>query len=68
MLMVTRSQIPCSVLDILVLVVGMLAKEIQVVHLFVTLMAKLSLLEWSVGELDALSLNFLEYMPELLQL
>ena len=42
---VNQSQILCSVLDILVLVARMLAKEIQVVHWFVTLMAKLSLLE-----------------------
>jgi hypothetical protein len=42
--MVEVSLIPCSVLDIPMLVVKMLAKEIQVVHLFVTTMVMLSLL------------------------
>jgi hypothetical protein len=53
-----------SALDILELEVKMLAKEIQVVLLFVTIMAMPSLLVSSVGEMDALLLTFLEYTLE----
>ena len=62
--MVEASPILCSVLDILVLEVKMLVKEIQVVHLFVMTMVMLSLLVSSVGEMDALLQTFLEYMLE----
>merc|ERR1712072_1023148 len=62
--MVEASPILCSVLDILELEVKMLAKEIQVVPLFVMIMAMPSLLASSVGEMDALLQTFLEYMLE----
>merc|ERR1711894_360213 len=42
----------------------MLAKEIQVVHLFVTTMVMLLLLVLSVGAMDVLLPTILEYMPE----
>ena len=44
LIMVEVSLVLCSVLDIVVLAVRMLAKEIQVVHMFVTIMVMLSLL------------------------
>ena len=65
--MVEVSLILCSALDIPMLVVKMLAKEIQVVHLFVTIMVMLSLLALSVGELDVLILIIQVSMPESLQ-
>ena len=67
LMVVKNSLIPCFVLDILMLVLGIVVKEIQVVHLFVIIEAKLSLLVWSAGVLYALILIFLGYMPELLQ-
>ena len=44
LIMVEVSLVPCSVLVTVVLVVRMLAKEIQVVHMFVMIMVMLSLL------------------------
>ena len=51
-------------LVILELAVKMLAKEIQVVLLFVMIMEMQSLLVSSVGEMDVLLLTILEYMLE----
>ena len=46
----------------------MLVKEIQVVHLFVTIMARPLLLELSVGDLDVRCQTFQVSMPGTLQL